>query len=56
MKQLCRFQGRRKLTSKGTTNEQDRYCPAAEVLTVVHGVCFTLYVYVHSQAANLCSL
>ena len=40
---LCRFQSGRQLPSEKSTKGRDNYCPAAEVLTAIHGVC-----YVHS--------
>ena len=35
---MCRFQGGKHLLSKKSTKERDNYCPAAEVLTALHGV------------------
>ena len=47
IKQLCRFQGGRRQAAKpklstkahARDNAKDNYCPVAEVLTAVHGVC-----------------
>jgi len=37
---LCRFQGGREPRTKASKTERDDYCPAAEVLTAIHGVGF----------------
>jgi len=51
IQQLCRFQGGRQQkvpSAKARAVYRENYCPIAEVLTAVHGVCILMHANGHN--------